>query len=72
MLKEAPPSIEVDQPEDNPVSDTTSDTTDDTTSDTTDYEYTSTAATGPGVLLYAALPALGLLCKRNQNKHGER
>jgi len=58
---EAPPSIEVDVPADDPVADPAP-----------TYEYTSTASTGPGVLLYAALPALGLLCKRKQNKHGKR
>ena len=70
---EAPPSVDVDLPEDDPVAEPEPEPEPEPISDPAPtYEYTSTASTGPGVLLYAALPALGLLCKRKQNKHGER
>ena len=32
----------------------------------------STAKTGPGVLLYAALPALGFVCRRKKNNNVEK
>jgi len=46
----------------------TTNTNTDGSSSATNYQYTSTASTGPGVLLYAALPALGLVCRRKKNK----
>ena len=47
----------------------TTTTNNDNSSSATNYQYASTASTGPGVLLYAALPALGLVCRRKKNKN---
>lgn len=68
---EAPPSVQVDLPADEPVADPEPEP-DPIADPPPTYDYSSTASTGPGVLLYAALPALGFVCRRKKNNNVEK